>query len=94
MAVFFSPGSGPDTNSISYKLIILESLIFLLPFSVLSYIFYQIALDFSHLFLFSFILLLILAGLIMLRQFFDKISNVATFLKKAESGAIATLEIK
>lgn len=94
MLDFFFKGNKSNSNTISYKLIILESLLFLLPFLVLSYIFYQIHIGFSHLLLFSFILLLVLAGLVMLRQFFDRISNVAMFLKKAESGAIATMEIK
>lgn len=92
MAAPLSERERPRTQSIRYKLIIVEALIFALPLLIISYIFYQgdYHLEFSHLLLFATIVLLILAGMVILRQIFDQISSVAKALKQAgESSPIS-----
>jgi two-component system, cell cycle sensor histidine kinase and response regulator CckA len=77
-----------ETKSIRYKIVIIESLIFLLPFVILTYVFYQSSYQFNvlQLVIFAGICLLILSGLIVLRQILDRISTISISLKKAESG--------
>jgi PAS domain S-box-containing protein len=96
MDTFLFKRRGTGAQNIRDKLVIVEALIFVLPFLTLSYIVYQgnYYFEFSHLILFSVILVLILAGLIILRQIFDRISIVATSLKKIESGDGVTIDIE
>jgi len=72
-------------KGLRYKLLIIEALIFVLPFFILFYIFYvnNIFLDFSQVLIFALILLIILLGLVILRQIFDRILLVSNFMKKA-----------
>jgi|GEM_PF-590620 len=96
MASFFSPPSGLLKYNIRYKLVIVEALIFVLPLFCISYIVYHgnYYLEISHLMLFSFIILLILAGLIIIRQIFERISTIATSIKKVEKGDTVTITTK
>ncbi len=73
-------------KGLRYKLLIIEALVFVLPVFILFYIFYRsnIFLDFSQIFIVALTLVLILAGLIILRQIFDKFFLVATLMKKME----------
>ncbi len=73
-------------KGLRYKLIIVEALIFALPFFILSYILYEnnVFFEFSQLIILSLVLILILAGLILLRQIFNKFLMVANSIKKAE----------
>jgi hypothetical protein len=68
------------------KLLIIEALVFVLPVFILFYIFYRsnIFLDFSQIFIVALTLVLILAGLIILRQIFDRFFLVATLMRKME----------
>lgn len=71
-----------------HKLLLIETLIFVLPFLVVFYMFYtsKITVNLSHMVLMALILLLVLASLILLRQIFDKIINISTSIKMAEDG--------
>ncbi len=77
--------SNIEEKGLRYRLLIIEFLIFVLPFFVLSYIFYinNVFLDFSQMLIFALILLIILAGLMALRQIFDRIFTMTTLVKKA-----------
>jgi len=96
MVSFFSSSSGLLKPNIRYKLVIVEALIFVLPLLCISYIIYHgnYYLDISHLMLFSLIFLLILGGLIILRQIFERISTIATSIKKVEKGDTVTITTK
>lgn len=96
MAGFSSPRGGPQKHNIRYKLVIVEALIFVLPLLCITYIIYQgdYYLDPSHLILFSLIILLILGGLITLRQIFERIATIATSVKKAEQGDMIAVDIR
>lgn len=85
-----------EEKGLRYKLLIIEVLIVVLPFLTLSYIFYRnnISLDLSQLFIFSLILLIILAGLIILRQIFDRFFTMTTLMKKAVHGDGYLIDIK
>ncbi|MFC1495516.1 GAF domain-containing protein [Thermodesulfobacteriota bacterium] len=74
-----------EEQGLRYKLLIIEVLIFIIPFLTLSYIFYKkdIFLDFSQTVIFCLILLIVLTGLIILRQVFDRFVNMNTLIKRA-----------
>jgi|GEM_PF-1517171 len=96
MVPFLLKDSDSEERGIRYKLIIIESLIFALPFLIVAFIFYQggYSLEFSHIILLAIVTVLILTGMIIVRQIFDKISSVASMMKEAESGAMTTVDIK
>ncbi len=89
-------GLGVDEQGLRYKLFIVEALIFVLPFLVLSYIFYKnnIFLSLSQLLIFAMILVLVLGGLVILRQIFDKFFLVANSMKKAVDGDLQLVDIQ
>ncbi len=72
-------------KDLKYKLFIIEALIFLLPFLSLAYIFYRnrVLFTVSEMSIFALILLLVLAGLLILRQILDGLFSVSTSMKKA-----------
>ncbi len=74
-------------NWLRYKLIFIESLIFLLPSITIMYIFFKnkIFLEMSQMVLVSCILLLILAGLISLRHIFDKFYQIISVIADSKS---------
>jgi PAS domain S-box-containing protein len=78
------------------KLAIIEYLIFVLPFLVLTYMIYRngYLLKVSQLLLFALTLFLILFGLILLRQLFDRFLKIAASIKRAESGERSLVEIQ
>jgi PAS domain S-box-containing protein len=86
----------PENNNIRHKLVLVETLILAIPLLVLSYIFYQSGYKFEyyHLILLSMTITLILVGLIIVRQIFDKISIVAVSLKKVEAGDTFAMDIR
>lgn len=96
MKAFLSGHSDEETRKIRDKLVIVEALIFLLPFLVLSYIFYygRFSFELSHLLMLSVMVVLVLTGLIIVRQIFDKISCVAVSMKKAATGDAAPMDVK
>jgi PAS domain S-box-containing protein len=84
-------------NSLRDQFLIISSLIFFLPVLILFYVFYEadIVFDCFHLLVFTFILLLVLAGLMALRFIFDKVFHVAACLRQAsESGKIISPDLK
>ncbi|MBW1995286.1 MAG: PAS domain S-box protein [Deltaproteobacteria bacterium] len=78
------------------RLLVIEALVFVLPFLVVFYFLYEnkISLRYDQLLLFAFILLLILAGLMILRQVFDSIEAIAAKLRKtlASDETIASIK--
>jgi len=83
--------NGKDSKKkmgLRYKLLLIEILIFALPFLVIFYMFYmsKITVNLSHIVIIALVLLLILASLILLRQIFDKIINISTSMKMSEDG--------
>lgn len=80
--------TGLQNQDLQYKLLIIEVLVFALPFLVIGYILHQNGILFArtHLFIFSLVLLLILAGLMILRQVFGGIFKLADWAKKAQDG--------
>ena len=83
-------------KGLRYKLLIIEALIFVLPFLILSYIFYRnkFFLELYQIVIFALTLALILAGLITLRQVFDRFSMLATSIKKAKAGDSSLMDIQ
>ncbi len=70
-------------SGLRYKLLIIEALVFVLPFLMIFYFFYEqeILLDTTQMFVFGAILVLILGGLVILRQIFDKFYDVSRFMR-------------
>ena len=83
-------------KGLRYYLLIIEFLVVVIPFVILFYIFYteNAFLESSQMILIALTLLLILAGLIILRQIFDRFSLVAISLKKAEGGEKALVRVQ
>jgi len=83
-------------NGLRSKLLIIEALIFALPFLIVSYFFYRnnVFLKFSQIAIVALTLILVLAGLIILRQIFDRFFMVATLIKKIENGDKGLIEIQ
>jgi len=73
-------------KALRYKLLIIESLVFVLPIFILYYIFYRnnFFLESFQMVIFALTLTLILAGLIILRQIFDRFTTIATSIKLAK----------
>ena len=79
---------GIEGKGLRYKLLIIQALIFVLPFLVVAYYIYKnnIALNFSQLGVLALILALVLVGLMILRQIFDRLLTVTTLMKRAVAG--------
>lgn len=75
-------------KGLRYHLLIIEFLVIVIPFLILFYIFYRgnVFLGVSQMALICLTLVLILCGLISLRQIFDRFSMLATSLNKAQEG--------
>ena len=75
-------------KGLRYKLIIIEALIIILPLIILSYLFHKNKFFFtpSQVVILALTLVLVLVGLIVLRQIFDRFFMIATLIKKAERG--------
>ncbi|MBW2003886.1 MAG: PAS domain S-box protein [Deltaproteobacteria bacterium] len=83
-------------KGLRYHLLIIEFLVVVIPFVILFYIFYaeKAFLKSSQMILIALTLLLILAGLIILRRIFDRFSLVAISLKNAEGGEKALVRMQ
>ena len=83
-------------KKLRYYLLIIECLVFVIPFLIIFYIFSieNIFSGFSQMILVALTLFLVLAGLIILRQIFDRFSLVATTLDKAEKDEKALVEVQ
>jgi len=93
----FTPRKDSKRNGLRKTLFILGSLFFVLPFMILSYIVYQNDIQLNGLYLFVLVLLLvlILAGLMVLRYLVESLISIAQTVKKgAEGGAIVSAELK
>jgi len=75
-------GSG---KGLQLKLLVVESLVFVIPSLIFLYLFNKdrFVFDRTQMIIMALILLLILAGLIMLRQIFDRFLNLASSMKNA-----------
>ena len=79
------------------RFIIIGSLVFVLPFLVLLYVFleYDFPLDLVHLALFALVLLLVLSGVLILRFVFDSIFDVAKSIRNAaETGDMVSADMR
>jgi signal transduction histidine kinase len=87
---------GNVRNPLRAKLVIIEALVFLLPGLVIAYVYYQknISLDTTHMFIFLAVFTLILGGMVILRQVFDRILTVQTLMKNAEEGGRYLLDVQ
>ncbi len=83
-------------NPLKKKLIIIEALIFLIPAFCVVYIFYQkpVAFDINQLVIIFAVLCLILGGMLLLRQVFDRILMIQNVMKKSEQGEQYVLEVQ
>jgi signal transduction histidine kinase len=84
-----SDAENPDADKRlpRYKLLTFLGLIIVLPLLAVSYIFYEnkIPLDLPHIVILALALILILCGLLIFRQIFDKIFVLAALIRRAES---------
>jgi PAS domain S-box-containing protein len=96
MTVFPFRQGGMEPQSVRDKLVIIETLIFVLPFLIILYILCQSDYHFNtqQVILFSVITLFVLAGMVILRQILDRFYSISVFLKKAESGEPVTVDFK
>jgi hypothetical protein len=93
MMPFLGKGLSIKERRLRYYLLIIEFLIVIVPFLILFYIIYRknIFLAPSQMAIIAFTLILMLSGLIILRQIFDRFSLLATTLKKIEGGEKALI---
>jgi methyl-accepting chemotaxis protein len=96
MAAFPFKCRSIETLCMRDKIIIIESLIFVLPLLILLYIIYQgnYRFDLSQVIMFMGIAIFILAGMIILRQILGRVSIIAMSLKKAESDNAVPIDIQ
>ena len=78
------------------KLVIIEALVFLIPVLVVAYIYYQkqISFDTTQILIFLAVLCLILGGMVILRQIFDRILMFQNLMNKAERGEQYVLDVQ
>jgi signal transduction histidine kinase/CheY-like chemotaxis protein len=83
-------------KGLRYNLLIVEAVVFILPFIVLAYIFYKnnIIFGLSQVIIIVFSLVLILSGLVLIRQIFDRFIMMATSIKKAETGESCLMDLQ
>jgi len=95
MNPLFLKRSGIEEQILQYKLLIIQVLIFVIPFLVFSFILYQsnLSLEISQMLMYAINLVLVLAGFIILRQIFDTFHRIAVTIKKVEVGEISDLTI-
>ncbi|MEI8172805.1 MAG: HD domain-containing phosphohydrolase [Deltaproteobacteria bacterium] len=81
-------GLSIEGKGLQYKLVIIQALLFVLPFSILTYILYtkEAFADTEHIVAYLLILFVVLSGLIILRQIFDRILKVSYIAEKAATG--------
>jgi len=79
------------------KLRVISLVVFVFPFTIMFYLLYQQGffdgLQPLHQVIFLFIALLALAGILVLRQAFNRFITVSIFLKKAEEGELSMMEL-
>jgi len=77
-----------SSKGLRLKLLVVQASVFVIPFLIISYIFNKnrVTLDSSQMIIMAFILILILAGLMMLRQIFERFFSMASIVKNAVGG--------
>ena len=77
-----------SSKGLRLKLLVVQSIVFVIPFLIISYIFNKnsVTLDSSQMIIMAFILVLILAGIMMLRQIFERFFSMASIVKNAMGG--------
>ena len=87
--------NGAVKSLLKKKLLIIEALIFLMPSLVFLYLFYQnkISFDTSQLVILLAVLALVFSGMMILRQFFDRILRIYSVMQKAESDEQVILDV-
>jgi PAS domain S-box-containing protein len=87
--------SATDEQKLQYKLLIIQILVFVIPFLVFSFILYQskLSLEISQMAMYGTNLVLVLAGFIILRQIFDTFDRIAMTIKKADTGDAVDINI-
>ena len=77
-----------SSKGLRLKLLVVQAIVFVIPFLIISYIFNKnsVTLDSSQMVIMAFILILILAGLMMLRQIFERFFSMASIVKNAAGG--------
>ncbi|MBN1614656.1 MAG: PAS domain S-box protein, partial [Deltaproteobacteria bacterium] len=85
-----------EDNSIKKRLTVIQILIFILPFLIVFYLFYEKQWLFrsSDLTLITLIFILVLGGLVLLREIFDRILAIADSLKRAETGEVVPIHFQ
>jgi putative nucleotidyltransferase with HDIG domain len=88
MSISVLKGLSIEGKGLQYKLVIIQALLFVLPFSILTYILYtkEAFADTEHIIAYLMILFVVLSGLIILRQIFDRILKVTYIAEKAATG--------
>jgi two-component system cell cycle sensor histidine kinase/response regulator CckA len=96
MTSSFGEKASIKEKGLRYNLLIIEFLVVVIPFVILFYIFYteNVFLKYSQIVLIALTLVLILAGLMILRQIFDRFSLIAISLKKAEGDEKALIRVQ
>ena len=74
-----------SSKGLRLKLLVVQAIVFVIPFLIISYIFNKnsVTLDSSQMVIMAFILILVLAGLMMLRQIFERFLSMASIVKNA-----------
>ena len=77
-----------SSKGLRLKLLVVQAIVFVIPFLIISYIFNKnrVTLDSSQMIIMAFILILVLAGLMMLRQIFERFFSMASIVKNAAGG--------
>ena len=87
---------GIKRTGLRHNLLIIEALVFILPFLIIFYIFQKqnVFLETSYIAIVAFILVLILAGLILIRQVFDRFITMATAIEAVECGDKYVIDVQ
>jgi putative nucleotidyltransferase with HDIG domain/PAS domain S-box-containing protein len=77
-----------EGKGLQYKLVIIQALVFVLPFSILTYLLYtkEAFANSENTITYLMILFVVLSGLIILRQIFDRILNISYMAEKVATG--------
>lgn len=98
MSPLLQEGVSIEGKGLRYKLTLITAIMSVLPFLVFSAILYKEGLFFEFENLYAlcvvFLLLLSLAGMIILRQIFDKFIMVSIYMHKAEAGEMVRMDVQ
>ncbi|MFA5179755.1 MAG: HD domain-containing phosphohydrolase [Syntrophales bacterium] len=88
MSTSILKGLSIEGKGLQYKLVIIQALVFVLPFSILTYLLYtkEAFANTENIIAYLMILFVVLSGLIILRQIFDRILKVSYLAEKVATG--------